>query len=132
MPSSSENASLVWCLLGCAVLVLITTACKEVDVPAHLRVVGGDPETGRALIASYGCTACHPVPGVRTIGGSVGPSLQGFGARRYIAGRVPNRPAWLTQWLRNPPAIDPQTAMPSLGITESEARHMAAYLYTLR
>lgn len=106
--------------------------CEAEDIPLHLCVVGGHPTAGRALIASYGCAACHHIPGVRTVSGSVGPSLEGFGRRSYIAGRVPNRPAWLTLWLRDPPFIDPQTAMPALGITEREARHMAAYLYTLR
>lgn len=106
--------------------------CKADDIPLHLCVLGGHPKAGRALIAGYGCTACHHIPGIRTVSGSVGPSLEGFGRRSYIAGRVPNRPAWLTLWLRDPPFIDPQTAMPALGITEVEARHMAAYLYTLR
>ncbi len=108
------------------------TACGTAKIPAYQCVVDGNPATGRALIARYGCTACHQVPGVRTTSGSVGPSLTGFGQRSYIAGRVPNRPAWLTQWLRDPPSIDPQTAMPPQGISATEARHMAAYLYTLR
>jgi hypothetical protein len=30
------------------------------------------------------------------------------------------------------PTIDPATAMPVLGLSQSEARHMAAFLYTLR
>ncbi|WP_166805097.1 cytochrome c4 [Nitrosococcus wardiae] len=108
------------------------TACKADDIPLHLCVLGGNPKTGRNLIAHYGCTACHPIPGVNTLTGSVGPSLEGFGRRSYIAGRIPNRPAWLTLWLQNPPFIDPKTVMPALGINEVEARHMAAYLYTLR
>ena len=62
----------------------------------------------------------------------MGPDLAGFGRRAYIAGRLPNRPALLTQWLRNPTAVDPQTAMPDLGVSQEEALHMAAYLYTLR
>ena len=102
------------------------------DVPAHHRVVGGEPEAGRALIAGYGCTACHRIPGVATPTGTVGPSLEGFGRRAYIAGQLPNRPALLTAWLRDPPALAPGTAMPSLGLSEPEARHVAAYLYTLR
>jgi cytochrome c1 len=38
----------------------------------------------------------------------------------------------LTAWLRDPPAIDPATLMPAMGLSEPEARDMAAYLYTLR
>jgi cytochrome c2 len=109
-----------------------TRACGAAEIPAYQCVVDGNPATGRALIARYGCTACHQIPGVRTTSGSVGPPLTGFGQRGYIAGRVPNRPDWLSQWLRDPPSIDPQTAMPPQGISVTEARHIAAYLYTLR
>jgi cytochrome c1 len=38
----------------------------------------------------------------------------------------------LTMWVRDPTAIDPMTAMPVVGLAEAEARHVAAYLYTLR
>jgi hypothetical protein len=31
----------------------------------------------------------------------------------------------------DPVALKPQTGMPSQGVTEAEARHIAAYLYTL-
>ena len=114
-------------LLGLALL----GACKD-QVSAQLRVIGGDPERGRALIASYGCTACHAIPGIAAFVGTVGPPLAGFSRRAYIAGRLPNRPMTLTAWLRDPPAIDPATAMPDVGLSEAEARHVAAYLYTLR
>ncbi len=129
---ASERAKIVRRLdaaLGIAA-VLALSACGE-DIPAHQRVVGGDPGLGRALIAGYGCTACHQIPGVRIMSGSVGPSLEGFGRRTYIAGRLPNRPAMLTLWLRDPPAVDPETAMPNVGVSEREARDIAAYLYTL-
>jgi cytochrome c len=116
---------------GLLLALVLLGACKD-EVPAQFRVAGGDPEVGRALIASYGCTACHAVPGIAAFVGTVGPSLAGFSGRAYIAGRLPNRPMMLTAWLRDPPAIDPATAMPDLGVSEAEALHMAAYLYTLR
>jgi cytochrome c len=106
-------------------------ACED-EVPAHFRVIGGDPERGQALIASYGCTACHAIPGIAAFAGTVGPPLAGFSRRAYIAGRLPNRPMMLTAWLRDPPAIDPATAMPDVGLSEAEALDVAAYLYTLR
>ena len=62
----------------------------------------------------------------------VGPPLIGWADRIYIAGRVPNTPENLIVWIQNPQEIDPQNAMPNLGVSESEARDMAAYLYTLR
>lgn len=120
-----KNVRVFW-----GVLALLTAGCDE--PPEHLRIVGGDPAAGRALIVRYGCAACHRIPGIRTMSGSMGPSLEDFGRRSYIAGRIPNRPDRLTRWLRDPPSVDPQTAMPALGLDETEARHVAAYLYTLR
>jgi cytochrome c1 len=38
----------------------------------------------------------------------------------------------LILWLQNPQAVEPGTVMPNLGLTEIEARDIAAYLYTLR
>ena len=116
---------------GLLLALALLGACED-EVPAQFRVLGGDPEVGRALIASYGCTACHAIPGVPAFVGTVGPPLDDFSRRAYIAGRLPNRPMMLTAWLRDPPAIDPSTAMPDLGLSEAEALHMAAYLYTLR
>jgi cytochrome c len=34
----------------------------------------------------------------------------------------------LIQWIQNPQAIDPENAMPDVGVTEEDARHIAAYL----
>ena len=50
--------------------------------------------------------------------------------RMYIAGVLPNTPENMLRWLQNPPAVDPLTAMPNLGVTEADARDMAGYLYT--
>jgi cytochrome c len=113
-------------------LGLLLAACDDGGVPAHLAVAGGDAEIGRALIAAHGCTACHRIPGVRMPVGAVGPPLDDFGRRAYLSGRLPNRPETLTAWLQNPPAIDPGTAMPALGLDRVAAGHVAAYLYTLR
>jgi hypothetical protein len=50
----------------------------------------------------------------------------------YIGGVLPNTPENMLRWLQNPPAMDPLTAMPNMGVTEADARDMAGYLYTLR
>jgi L-cysteine S-thiosulfotransferase len=117
---------------GVLLPVAVIVAACDGEPSASQRVIGGDPRSGAALIAAYGCTACHQVPGIALATGTVGPSLAGFARRAYIAGRLPNRPMMLTAWLRDPPAIDPETAMPALGLTEPEALDVAAYLYTLR
>jgi mono/diheme cytochrome c family protein len=90
-----------------------------------------DPERGRLLVEGFGCGSCHLIPGVPTSKGHVGPPLTKFGLRHYIAGAVLNNPDNLTAWLVAPEAIEPGTAMPSVGATPEEAAHMAAYLLTL-
>ena len=49
----------------------------------------------------------------------------------YIAGVLNNTPAELMRWIRDPPSVDPLTAMPNTGVTARDAQHIAAYLYTL-
>ena len=41
-------------------------------------------------------------------------------------------PENMIRWLIDPQAVEPGTAMPNLGMSEADARHIAAYLYTLR
>ena len=60
------------------------------------------------------------------------PTLAGLAGRMYIAGLLPNSPENLIRWIEDPTAIDPQTAMPDVGVTPSDARDIAAYLYTLK
>lgn len=118
----------------CAVLLvgLVLGACTGERDPMGLRLPEGDPDRGRALIAVHECGVCHQIPGVRGAHGIVGPPLEAFGRRQFIAGVVPNQPATLVRWLQNAPSIAPNTGMPDLRLPEQEARHVAAYLYSLR
>ena len=100
------------------------------DEPA-VAVAGGDPELGRDALREYGCIACHSVPGVRGPDAYVGPPLTAWAERIYIAGSLPNEPDNLVYWIQFPDAVEPGTAMPTLGVSEEDARDIAAYLYTL-
>ena len=64
--------------------------------------------------------------------GQVGPSLAGIASRSYIAGVLPNAPDNMLRWILDPRAVDSLSAMPNVGVAPSDARHIAAYLYTLR
>ncbi|WP_334190881.1 c-type cytochrome [Noviherbaspirillum sp.] len=110
-------------------IVLLPAAAPAQE--ALPRIDGGDPARGKAAIERHACTACHVIPGVPGYGSNVGPPLHKMALRGYIGGVLPNMPDDMVRWLRNPPAIDPRTVMPNLGITEAEAKDMAAYLYTL-
>ena len=78
------------------------------------------------------CGACHEIPGIADAHGLVGPSLRQFGERTIVAGVLPNTPDNLAHWLCDPQSVTPGNAMPSTGLTEQQARDIAAYLYTLR
>jgi len=98
---------------------------------AEQRILGADPAIGRATIAARGCPACHRIPGLPGPYGNVGPSLADLKGRVYLPAGLANRPDNLLAWLMDPPAIDPATAMPDLGLGADEAKHIAAYLYAV-
>lgn len=96
--------------------------------PPPMVVAGGDVDRGRLLLRQFGCGACHRIPGVAAAEGNVGPPLGRLYERVYLAGVVPNTPEHLVRWILEPQEVDPLTAMPDLGVTEPQARDMAAYL----
>jgi cytochrome c len=117
---------------------LLLAACVLVGCPredekqAAAKLTGGDPAAGKVVIQKHGCGACHAIPGVPGANGTVGPALSGLAQRTYLAGRLPNSPDNLMRWVRHPQEVEQGNAMPELGVSEEDARHIAAYLYTLR
>src|SRR5690606_8118756 len=92
----------------------------------------GDAGAGRKALQQYLCATCHVIPGVVGANQHVGPPLAGIATRQYIAGVLPNTPVNMLRWLRKPTEVDPLSAMPDLGVSEQDARDIAAFLYTLR
>jgi cytochrome c2 len=131
MPASPRALRCVSALFA---LLALASACDSADGAAASanQITGGDAERGRELVRSYGCGTCHSIPGVTGATGLVGPPLGGIASRAYIGGVLPNAPDNMLRWLHDPRAVDPLTAMPNVGVTSSDARHIAAYLYTLR
>lgn len=124
----------------CSLLIILVLLClipwaactggQESNV--YAVYTGGNPKRGRQLIIKYRCGACHVIPGVPHANGTVGPPLTAMGRRTMIAGEIPNTPSNMERWLRSPTSVEPATAMPDLGLTQQQARDMAAYLYTLQ
>jgi mono/diheme cytochrome c family protein len=102
--------------------------------PSSDREAMQDPDAGRGkrAINQYLCVTCHRIPGIVGPNAPVGPPLEGIGTRAFIAGALPNTPENMVRWLRDPPRYDPRTAMPDLGVSERDARDIAAYLATLK
>lgn len=128
---------LLFWLAAPVVLPVVVSACAAGAVAsdpsvALQQVPGGDPERGQQAIVAYGCGACHTIPGVPGAIGRVAPSLDGWGTRTSILGLAPNTPQELIRWIRDPEAFRPGTTMPQIGVSEEDARQIAAYLLTLK
>ena len=107
---------------------------KAAPVSASEAPAGAAPdaERGKRAIDQYACATCHRIPGIVGANAPVGPPLEAAGTRGFIAGVLPNTPENMVRWIRRPQAVNPNSAMPDLGVTERDARDIAAYLLTLR
>jgi cytochrome c2 len=93
-------------------------------------MTGGNIARAPELIRRYGCAGCHTIPGIPGGDGKVGGPLQDIRQRVYVGGVVTNSPDNLVRWIVSPQTFSPRTAMPPTGISEVEARDVAAYLYS--
>jgi cytochrome c1 len=93
-------------------------------------MTGGDPTRAPDIMRRYGCGGCHTIPSLAGANGRVGPPLTELIHRVYIGGTTNNSPDNLVQWIVSPQTFSPRTVMPATGITEAEARDVAAYLYS--
>lgn len=80
-------------------------------------------ETGQALFLAKGCVICHAHAAVTEARRSfaefsIGPNLTTLSAN----------PDFLRQWLKDPSAVKPGTAMPTLGLSDSEIEALIAFL----
>jgi cytochrome c2 len=133
MASRAFNLALAG-LMVAAALVLIgveTSYLRDRQKKSFqaIHMTGGEPQKAQSAIRQYGCAACHDIPGIPSPGGLAGPPLSGMAARLYVGGTVENIPDNLVGWIVNPKQFNVRSAMPITGITESEARNIAAYLY---
>ena len=102
---------------------------EEQNQPAHLSDV---VSPGQRIFETTACMNCHSVAGTRA-DGRFGPDLTHVMSRNTIAsGAVPNTPANLRQWIRNPAAMKPGCRMPAMELSEGDVNAVAAYLETLR
>jgi cytochrome c2 len=130
-----KPAAVLCCVWGCLPGAWLTGggygAGGQPNTGEFRSTLPGDPGRGAKLIVQYSCSACHTVPGIRRARGRVGPPLDFFAERTYIGGDLPNTPDTLVRWIMDAPGLIPATAMPRLGVSEADARDIAAYLYTL-
>lgn len=120
-------------------LTLAVAACSRSETPAPAspptvaQTVSGDAERGRALIPQYACNTCHIIPGTTGPQGRLAPSLAGLASRPTISyGTVQNTPPNLRQFIQNPASLNPQSAMPPIGLPDNDAPDITAFLLTLK
>ena len=124
-----KSKAILLCFVVTLTVFLSACAGEVNGVPEPRTSSDRDVEAGRQLIASYGCGACHTIPGIAGADGMAGPPLNRFWERSYISGEVPNTWDNLIKYIQHPQNIEPGTVMPDLGVKDEEAREIAAYLY---
>ena len=109
---------------------LLDISSKNAFLVAKGAYTGGDSKRGKDIVESIGCTGCHTIGEdvrVREMRGTsydIAPELTRVGSKV--------NPDWAYDWVRNPRHYNPTTRMPSLRLTDSEARDVVAYLMTLK
>jgi cytochrome c oxidase subunit 2 len=87
--------------------------------------------TGKAIFARSACVGCHTIRGVSA--GVLGPDLTHFGSRTMLAaGMWPNTTENVAEWVKDPQRLKPGVKMPALGLTDEQAKALAAYLIGLK
>ena len=103
--------------------------------PAKAVALSGAAAEGKEVFLAKGCVACHRAPNLPEAQGTLGPNLAGIGnptSHPKIAAVVDNTPENMKRWLQEPQKVKPGSAMPSLGLTDTEAANLTAFLETFK
>jgi cytochrome c oxidase subunit II len=88
-------------------------------------------DAGKRLFGER-CAGCHAVRGTDAAGAQA-PDLTHLGSRRLIAaGQLPNTAANRLDWIQHAQRIKPDSMMPSIALSASDASALSAYLATLQ
>ena len=132
---SSALVKYRWPCLGAMALLVASVAAVGMTWKAQhqsnsvaMAMTGGDLGRAPDIIRRYGCAGCHTIPGIPGGDGQVGGPLSDIKHRVYVGGVLTNSPDNLVRWIVSPQAFSPRSAMPATGISEAEARDVAAFL----
>jgi cytochrome c2 len=101
-------------------------------------MAGADRARGRELLDVKGCGVCHEMTGTAPLQGALLPSAAAVGDLARAVRLAPDlrftrdrwTPSSLVAWLLDPQQIKADTLMPKMGLSQDEARSLAAYLLT--
>jgi cytochrome c2 len=130
MSRRAPHSLFAWAAVAALTLAGGLAACGTPQARSQ-QVGSGNAELGRELMTEYGCTSCHVVPGIRSEPAYVGPPLDHWGRRSYIAGSLNNNERNLVRWIVDPQDVEEGTAMPDVGASEQDAINIAAYLLSI-
>jgi cytochrome c2 len=127
-----------WPVIAAATVIVVLTAAagttlwqmRHSSENVARAMAGGNPARAPELIRRYGCAGCHTISGIPGGDGQVGGPLKDMRQRVYVGGVVVNSPDNLIRWIVSPQTFSPRSAMPATGISETEARDVATYLYS--
>ena len=104
----------------------LTNMARPAPAPTTAR-----EREGERLFMSRGCAGCHQLRGTEAHG-EIGPDLTHLATRKTLAAlTIPNTPAELSAWVRDPQAIKPGNHMPDLGLSGVEVEKIASFLEAL-
>ena len=91
---------------------------------------GGNVQQGKAIFEKAGCQACHVAGGMTKVRETRGTSYDIAPELTRVGSKV--NPDWVFDWVRNPRHYNPTTKMPSLRLSDDEAKDVVAFLMTLK
>ena len=91
---------------------------------------GGSPSEGKRLFEAVGCQACHVTAGFTTVRDVRGTSYDIAPELSRVGSKV--NADWLFDWLKNPRHYNADSRMPSLRLSDQEARNVVAYVMTMK
>ena len=110
-----------------AITAYLFDISKESDYkPNGGTFSGGDAAEGKKIFETVGCQACHvvgensKVRDARGTGYDIAPELTKAGSK--LNGD------WILDWIKNPKHFAPDTKMPSLRLSDAEAKNVAAFI----
>lgn len=109
---------------------LLDISKKNEFLTAKGTYVGGDSSRGKDIVESVGCMGCHTIGEDSRVRVARGTSYDIAPELTRVGSKV--NPDWAYDWVRNPRHYNPTTKMPSLRLTDSEAKDVVAYLVTLK
>ena len=91
---------------------------------------GGNAAKGKEIFETVGCQGCHVTSEFTKVREARGTSYDKAPELTRVGSKV--NPDWAFDWVKNPRHYHPDTQMPSLRLSDTEARNVVAYLMTLK